>query len=91
MAVSQVRTQIYLPKQLYQRLKRLAERRKVSKAAIVRDAIEAHLKQELPASDWENDPIWNIVGAFASRQGDLSVRHDDYLYGPISERAKRRQ
>ena len=91
MAVSEVRTQIYLPKQLYQRLKRLAERRKVSQAAIVRDALEAHLKQELPASAWENDPIWNIVGAFASREGDLSVRHDDYLYGPISERAKRRQ
>ena len=91
MAVSEVRTQIYLPKQLYQRLKRLAERRKVSQAAIVRDALEAHLKQELPASAWENDPIWNIVGAGKSDKGDLSVRHDDYLYGPISKRAKQRR
>ena len=88
MAVSEVRTQIYLPKQLYQRLKRLAERRNTSQAAIVREALEQHLKQQQAA--WENDPIWKIVGAFASREGDLSVRHDDYLYGPIGKRARRK-
>lgn len=91
MPVSEVRTQIYLPKQLYQRLKRVAERRKVSKAAVVRQALEQHLKEDRAASPWENDPIWNIVGGGKSTKGDLSVRHDDYLYGPISKRAKQQR
>ena len=29
----------------------------------------------------DDDPIWNIVGRVESREGDLSEKHDQYLYG----------
>ena len=30
---------------------------------------------------WEDDPLWQIVGASDSGLTDLAERHDDYLYG----------
>jgi hypothetical protein len=31
--------------------------------------------------DYSKDPIWNIVGLGKSEEGDVSVKHDKYLYG----------
>jgi hypothetical protein len=33
------------------------------------------------AKDWENDSLWDMVGSSESNETDLSIRHDDYLYG----------
>lgn len=48
-------------------------------AGIVRDTVSEFLKKNRRA-DWADDPLWNMVGAGASKDGNLSVDHDKYLY-----------
>ena len=33
--------------------------------------------------DYAKDPIWDIVGLGKSKEGDISVKHNKYLYGAI--------
>ncbi len=74
------RTQMYLPEDILLELKRKAGKEKTTIANIVRNAVSDFLKKE-KAKDWENDPLWNMVGAGSSQEGDISVNHDKYLYG----------
>ncbi len=74
------RTQIYLSEDMLNALKIKAKKEKTSIANIVRKAVSEILKRE-KMKDWENDPLWNIIGAGSSEDGDLSINHDKYLYG----------
>jgi hypothetical protein len=76
-----VRTQIYLPQEIHEELHRRGKALRMSIAEQIRRAIALYLKiEEEPTLD-EDDPIWNIIGRVESERGDLSERHDEYLYG----------
>lgn len=74
------RTQVYFPEEMLEALRSKAKKEKTTIADIVRKAVSEILKRE-EIKDWDNDPLWNIVGAGSSQDGDLSVNHDTYLYG----------
>ncbi len=91
MPISEVRTQIYLDKELHQSLKAFARARAVSMAQVVRDAVGAYMvREQKPLSEdlHQADPIWNLPEAGESFDGELrsdaAERHDDYLYGPVT-------
>mgnify|MGYP001593677672 CR=1 FL=1 len=78
--VSEKRTQVYFPKDVYRRIEKKARKEAKSSAAIIREAVLRYLEEEREI-DWENDPIFKLAGIIASDEGDLSVNHDHYLYG----------
>ena len=74
-----VRTQIQLTEEQASRVKRIARRRVVSMATIVRDAID-RLED---GSEAQQAHAWarfrSTVGTFHGGSGDVSDRHDDAL------------
>jgi predicted transcriptional regulator len=86
--VSEKRTQVYFPKDLYRRLEKKAKIESKSSAAVIREAVERYLTEEREI-DWENDPIFKLAGIMESGAGDLSVNHDHYLYGAPKKRKAR--
>ena len=74
------RTQMYFPEDVLRELKRKAREEKTTIAEIVRSSVSEILKKE-KAKDWIEDPLWNMVGSSSSKDRDLSVNHDKYLYG----------
>jgi hypothetical protein len=82
MATTLKRTQMYFPDDMLQQIRQLADNEHSSIAEIVRTAVGDFLeKKKKKCVDWDNDPLWGIVGQTASVDGDLSANHDDYLYG----------
>ena len=80
MANYEMRTQLYLPRKQYQKVKRMASKRRVSFAQVVREALDSLLRQE--EGRWEEDPISRHVGLFSSDK-DLAAHHDKYIYGDL--------
>lgn len=74
------RTQMYFPEDILRELKKKAKGEKTTVANIVRDAVSMLLKKE-KEKNWIEDPLWNMVGSSSSKDRDLSVNHDKYLYG----------
>lgn len=74
------RTQMYFPEDMLRELRGIAKREKSSISDIVRNAVREFLGKEKP-KNWQDDPLWNMIGVGASKDGDLSVHHDKYLYG----------
>lgn len=76
------RTQMYFPEDMFSELRQRAEREHSSISDIVRNAVREFLVKE-KEKNWQDDPLWNMLGAASSNSdsGDLSTRHDDYLYG----------
>lgn len=72
-----VRTIIQLREAQADALERAARRRGVSKAAIVREALDALLAREGP--DAALDRALRAAGSGASGVNDLAERHDDHL------------
>jgi len=74
------RTQMYFPEDVLSELKRKADEEKTTIANIVRIAVYEILEKE-KKRNWIEDPLWDMVGASRSKDKDLSVNHDKYLYG----------
>lgn len=79
--VSEKRTQVYFPNDVYRKIERHAKAEAKSSAQIIREAVENFLKEKKRTVDWEEDPFLRAVGMFESDAGDLSEKHDMYLYG----------
>jgi hypothetical protein len=71
-----VAVQIYLEPEQERILKALAKATGKSRAAIVRSCISKSLAE----ISLESDPAMNIIGLGSSGKGDISEKHDDYLY-----------
>lgn len=84
MRENMVRTQVYLPRDIYERLQKRAEESDLTLAVQVREALVDYLERadaaEAPVLR-ADDPIFQLIGAASSKEGDLSVNHDHYLYG----------
>lgn len=74
------RTQMYFPEDVLMKLKSKADEEQTTVSEIVRNAVSDFLKKKKD-KDWTDDPLWNMVGSSSSKDGDLSVNHDKYLYG----------
>ena len=84
MRENMVRTQVYLSRDIYERLQKRAEENDLTLAVQVREALVDYLERtdaaEAPILR-ADDPIFQMIGAASSKEGDLSVNHDHYLYG----------
>ena len=76
------RTQMYFPEDLLDELRRKADKEKTTLSHLVRNAVLELLKKD-KLQDWENDPLWSMVGSSHSKDEDLSINHDKYLYGKV--------
>jgi hypothetical protein len=85
MAEKMVRTQVYLPRTIYNKLQARAQEQELTLALQIRTALEDYLSRTESEADGgilrADDPIFKMIGMFDSGLGDLSVNHDHYLYG----------
>ncbi len=78
------RKQIYLDPGSDKRLKKLARRKGVSEASLIREAVGAYLEKAEGGAGEEakGDPLLDLIGLY---RGDLppdaAIGHDRYLYG----------
>lgn len=77
-----IRTQVYLPKTLYQELSLVARREKKAKAQVIRESLERALKEAKTETVGEAFLKLAEVGKKLRLRGpkDLSTNHDKYLY-----------
>jgi hypothetical protein len=85
MADKMVRTQVYLPRAIYDKLQRRAAKHELTLALQIRAALEDYLERVASERDdgilRADDPIFSMIGMYASDVADASVNHDYYLYG----------
>ncbi len=85
MSENMVRTQVYLPRAVRDQLQKRAKRHQLTLAVQIREALESYLLENAAQTDdgilHADDPIFQMIGAASSKEGDLSVNHDYYLYG----------
>ena len=84
MRENMVRTQVYLPRHIYRKLRERADKQGLTLAVQVRAALEEYLHRvetEEPPILRADDPLFQMMGMFSSEEGDLSINHDHYLYG----------
>ena len=79
-----IRTQIYLPKDLYHHIDQVAKREKKAKAQIIRDTLEEGLRRRQKTQKNAGEVLLEIA-AMAKKYKwrgpkDLSTNHDKYLY-----------
>jgi len=77
--LSEKRTQVYFPIDLYKKIKKRAKEESRSIASIIRESVEKYLKEK-ENINWNNDPFFKTVGIMESKIGDLSLNHDKSLY-----------
>ena len=75
------RATVMLPHELKGRARQLAQEMGISLGQLIRKSLEAVLKDEEVLSP-RRDPLFSDVGVYQDETpGDISLRHDDYLYG----------
>lgn len=85
MSEKMVRTQVYLPADLYDVMKRRSENEGVTMATQIREALTRYVTN-LEEEEEEghiltaDDPIWKLIGIGNSGIADGSVNHDKYIY-----------
>ncbi len=87
--VSEKRTQVYFPGELYRRIEKRADDENKSSAQVIREAVEKFLEEKDAVVDWENDPLFRAIGILESETGDLSENHDTYIYHEKRRRRRR--
>lgn len=75
-----IRTQIYLPEDIYLQIKLVAQKESKSAASLIRNYVVSGIKKGKKMTARE---ALLAIAKHASFKGpgDLSTRHDDYLYG----------
>lgn len=74
-----IRTQIQLTEEQAASLRRLARRRGVSVAAVIREATEEYISRTEDDPERIRERALAAIGAFASGHSDIAVDHDRYL------------
>lgn len=75
--IHMIRTQVYLPDELYQNIKLVAKKEKKSAAQIVRRALERELEEK---KQTVGEAFLELSKIAAKGPKDLSTNHDKYLY-----------
>lgn len=74
-----IRTQVYLPKDLYQDIRLLAKKEKKPAAQVIRQAIKRGLDKR-PKQETLGNALLGLTKIAAKGPRDLSTKHDKYLY-----------
>jgi len=85
------RIPIGLTEPQHERLTREARRRRVSVAALVREAVDQVFPDDLERRRELHRRSWAAVGAFHGGKPDVSERHDDYIAEAIYEDMMRKR
>ena len=82
-----ITTNLRFPERIYRDLQYASERRGISMASVVREAVAAYLGRtaEAEAIPVGGDPADRLIGSITSGPDDESVNHDRYLYGSPAE------
>lgn len=75
-----VRTQIYLPEELYRRLRAKAAETGKSMAEQIRESLERYFDETEASIPKPDDPVWALAGRVEGKNRDLASAHDAYLY-----------
>lgn len=81
-----IRTQIYLPEELYKRLQDHAKITGKSMAEQIRESLVLYFNEVEANTPKPEDPIWRMAGCVEGKDHDLSTHHDDYLYPKKGQR-----
>ena len=83
-----VRTQIQLTERQARALKRMAAREGVSMAEVIRNAVDAKIREGVSGLPWEERirRAMAVMGKFHSGLNDVSGRHDHYLAEAFDDR-----
>ena len=80
-----IRTQVYLPRDIYEQLKERAEKEGMTMAHQIREALVEYVTDVAETKKrptlTADDPIWDMIGMGESGLKDGSVNHDAYIYG----------
>lgn len=85
MTENMVRTQVYLPRHIYDQIKARAEREGITMAHQIREALVEYVtgsqenEDQIPILTAEN-PIWDIIGMCKEGPEDGSSNHDQFIY-----------
>jgi hypothetical protein len=85
MSEKMVRTQVYLPADLYEVMKRRSESEGVTMATQIREALTRYVtgleeQEEEGHILTADDPIWELIGIGKGGPEDGSINHDKYIY-----------
>lgn len=90
--VSEVRTQIYLPQYLHAKVSLRAQKRGVSVASVIRDAIAKDIGDD---RNYSSETAWqkffSSAGIGKKGPSDVSSRSGEYWAQAIEEKLKRRR
>lgn len=79
-----VRTQVYLPRDVYEWLKQRADKQGTTMALQIREALAEYVIDHQPEKEVpilrEDDPIWELIGMVGSGVTDGAENHDKYIY-----------
>lgn len=80
--VSEHRTQVYFPRDLYRAVKERAKKEEKSIAKIIRRAVEKEVLMERKSNQKKRDKVWKeflSLSGIGSGPSDLSENHDSYI------------
>ncbi|MHB1457395.1 MAG: CopG family transcriptional regulator [Armatimonadota bacterium] len=81
-----VRTQIQLTSEQSRKLKRIAERKGISVAEVIRRSIDiAMISEEIPDRDEMKKRARSVFGKYSDIVTDVSENHDSYLSEAFSQ------
>ena len=82
MSENMVRTQVYLPRDIYEQLKQRATAEGITMAHQIREALTDYVADTSndPTGIPDDDPLWNLIGTAATGLRDGAVNHDQYIY-----------
>ena len=75
-----IRTQVYLPKPLYQTITSVAREENKPAAQVIRELLTAGLKHKKPSATI-GQALLKLTAVRARAPKDTSMKIDDYLYG----------
>ena len=82
-----VRTQVYLPRDIYDQLKQRADDEGITMAHQIREALTHYVVEAIEEAEdaskyaiSPDDPIWDMIGMCKGGPEDGSVNHDKYIY-----------
>lgn len=82
-----IRTQVYLPRDIYSKLKKRANKEGVSMAHQIREALIENVVETEAETEGiaqyvipEHDLIWDMIGMNTNGPADGSQHHDKYIY-----------
>ena len=73
-----------IPEEVYKKVSHIIKVRGIGLKEYLVDFLKKGVTVERKI-DYSKDSIWNIVGLGRSKERDISIKHDKYLYGTVKK------